>query len=62
MLANPATQGKIPDAVKMFGNGDENALDAWWKEIDDTGIESVVVAGRFMFGQPEMSMDTKELL
>jgi predicted TIM-barrel fold metal-dependent hydrolase len=62
VLANPATHGKIPDAIKMFGNGDENAFDAWWKEIDDAGIESVVVAGRFMLGQPEMSMDTKELL
>ena len=61
-LANPATHGKVPEAVKMFGNGDTGALDMWWKEIDSAEIEAVVVAGRFMLGQPEMSMGTDELL
>jgi predicted TIM-barrel fold metal-dependent hydrolase len=62
VLANPATHGKVPEAVKMFGNGDKKALDMWWKEIEDTGIEAVCVAGRFMLGQPGMSMGTDELL
>jgi predicted TIM-barrel fold metal-dependent hydrolase len=62
VLANPATHGKVPEAVKMFGNGDKGAVDMWWKEIGNTGIEAVCVAGRFMLGQPEMSMGTDELL
>jgi len=33
----------------------------WWKEIDRCKIESVVVAGRYMKGQPSMSMDTDDL-
>ncbi len=62
VLANPATHGKLPEAVKMFGEDNPGALDMWWKEIDDAGIEAVCVAGRFMLGQPEMSMDTGELI
>ena len=63
VLANPATHGKVPKAVKLFGEGkQDDALREWWKEIDETGLESVVVAGRFMLGQPEMSMGSKELL
>jgi predicted TIM-barrel fold metal-dependent hydrolase len=63
VLGNPATHGKVPEAVKLFGKGDvAGALKMWWKEIDDTGIEAVCVAGRFMLGQPEMTMGTKELL
>jgi len=63
VLGNPATHGKVPEAVKLFGEGKEQAaLEMWWKEIDRTGIEAVVVAGRFMLGQPDMSMGTKELL
>jgi predicted TIM-barrel fold metal-dependent hydrolase len=62
-LANPATHGHIPEAVTLFGKGKlPEAFNMWWKEIDDAGIESVVVAGRFMLGQPDMSMDTDELL
>jgi predicted TIM-barrel fold metal-dependent hydrolase len=62
VLANPATFGKVPPSVQAFAEGRKEAMDLWWKEIDACGIESVVVAGRFMKGQPEMSMDTAELL
>ncbi len=63
VLGNPATHGRVPEAVKLFGEGKEQAaLEMWWKEIDRTGIEAVVVAGRIMLGQPDMSMGTKELL
>ena len=63
VLANPATHGKIPEAVKLFGQGkEEEAFKMWWKEIDDLGLESVVVAGRIMMGQPNMTMGTDELL
>ncbi len=62
-LANPATHGTVPRAVTLYGEGKlDDAFDTWWKEIDDTGIEAVVVAGRVMMGQPEMSMGTDELL
>jgi len=62
-LANPATHGTVPRAVTLYGEGKlEDAFRMWWKEIDDTGIETVVVAGRVMMGQPEMSMGTTELL
>jgi predicted TIM-barrel fold metal-dependent hydrolase len=61
-LANPATFGKVPPSIQAFAEGRDDAMDLWWKEIDDCGIESVVVAGRSMEGQPEMSMDTAHLL
>ena len=60
VLANPATHGDLPEAVKNFDQ--PNAMDLWWKEIDETGIDAVVVAGRFMKGQPEMSMGGAALL
>jgi len=63
VLANPATHGKVPEAVKLFGEGKQQAaMKMWWEEIDRTGIEAVVVAGRIMLGQPDMTMGTKELL
>jgi len=62
VLANPATSGKVPPSVQAFADGKKDAMSLWWKEIDDCGIESVVVAGRYMEGQPEMSMDTDQLL
>jgi hypothetical protein len=63
VIGNPATHGKIPEAVKLFGKGkEEEAFKMWWKEIDDLGLESVVVAGRIMMGQPNMTMGTDELL
>jgi predicted TIM-barrel fold metal-dependent hydrolase len=62
VLANPATFGKAPASIQAFMAGEKNALDLWWKEIDECGIESVVVAGRYMKGQPAMSMDTDDLL
>jgi len=61
-LANPSTNGKVPSSIQAFMKGDKNAMKLWWKEIDECGIESVVVAGRYMKGQPQMSMDTSELL
>ena len=61
-LANPATFGKAPASIHAFMAGDKNAMELWWKEIDQCGIESVVVAGRYMKGQPSMSMDTDDLL
>ena len=61
-LANPATFGKAPASVQAFMQGKENAMKLWWDEIDACGIESVVVAGRFMQGQAEMSMGTDALL
>ena len=57
-LGNPATHGTVPEAVKQYQSS--NAMDLWWKEIDDAGIEAVVVAGRYMMGQPE-NMTYKEL-
>jgi len=60
VLANPATHGHVPAAVQNYDQPD--AMDLWWKEIDETGIDAVVVAGRFMKGQPEMSMDGAALL
>lgn len=62
VLANPATYGKVPASIQAFMDGKPNAMELWWKEIDACGIESVVVAGRYMEGQPEMSMDTDKLL
>ncbi|KYJ87705.1 amidohydrolase family protein [Sulfurovum riftiae] len=62
VLANPATFGKAPASVQAFAAGKKEAMDLWWKEIDECGIEAVVVAGRYMEGQPEMSMDTDNLL
>jgi len=62
VLANPATFGKAPASVQAFAAGKKEAMDLWWKEIDACGIEAVVVAGRYMEGQPEMSMDTDKLL
>ena len=61
-LANPSTYGKAPASVQAFMKGGNDAMKLWWREIDECGIESVVVAGRFMKGQPQMSMGTKELL
>jgi len=61
-LANPATYGKAPASIEAFMKGSAEAMKLWWKEIDECGIESVVVAGRHMKGQPQMSMDTEELL
>jgi predicted TIM-barrel fold metal-dependent hydrolase len=60
VLGNPATHGKVPEAVKNYDQ--PNAMDLWWKEIDDTGIDAVVVAGRYMQGQAEWSMDGAALL
>jgi predicted TIM-barrel fold metal-dependent hydrolase len=62
VLANPATYGKVPPSIQAFADGKQNAMELWWKEIDECGIEAVVVAGRYMEGQPEMSMDTDRLL
>jgi len=61
-LANPATFGKAPASVQAFIQGKKEAMELWWKEIDACGISSVVVAGRYMKGAPQMSMDTAELL
>jgi len=58
-LGNPATHGTVPEAIKQYEAS--NAIDLWWKEIDDAGIEAVVVAGRYMMGQPA-NMTYKELL
>jgi len=58
-LGNPATHGTVPESVKQYKSS--NAMDLWWKEIDDAGIEAVVVAGRYMMGQPA-NMTYKELL
>ncbi len=60
-VGNPATHGTVPESVRMFGQGADGLMEAWWKEIDECGIERVVVAGRYMEGQPEMSMGCKEL-
>ena len=64
VLANPATYGKAPASVQAFmqGKGEEETMKLWWDEIDRCKIESVVVAGRYMKGQPSMSMDTDDLL
>jgi len=62
VLANPATFGKVPASIEAFANGNPDAMKLWWEEIDACGIEAVVVAGRYMEGQPEMSMGTQQLL
>lgn len=62
ILANPATGGNISASIKAFADGKADVMDLWWKEIDECGIEAVVVAGRYMEGQPEISMDTDALL
>jgi len=54
-LGNPATHGTIPEVIRMVGK--DGAMEAWWAEIDRAGIDAVVVAGRAMEGQPEMSMN-----
>ncbi len=59
-LANPATHGKVPPAVKMVGQ--PNAMEEWWKEIDAAGVDIVVANGRYAAGIKEMSMDSDTLL
>jgi predicted TIM-barrel fold metal-dependent hydrolase len=60
VLANPATHGEVPRSVKLFGK--PGAMEQWWREIGQTGIGAVVVAGRYMKGQPDMSMGYEDLL
>jgi len=63
VLANPATSGKVPPSIQAFIDGKlDEAMKRWWQEIDDCGIDAVVVAGRYMEGNPQMSMDTDALL
>ena len=62
VLANPATSGKVPASIRAFADGRDEAIDLWWKEIDECGIEAVVVTGRYLEDQLEMSMDTDALL
>jgi predicted TIM-barrel fold metal-dependent hydrolase len=54
VLNNPATLGEPPEIVKMVGK--PGAVEAWWKEIDKAGVDTVVVNGRYAAGVPELSM------
>jgi predicted TIM-barrel fold metal-dependent hydrolase len=36
-------------------------MDQWWKEIDEAGIDGVVVNGRYAAGLPNLSMDNDTL-
>ena len=54
VLANPATYGEVPDVVKMIGK--PGAVEAWWKAIEDAGVNAVVVNGRYASGIPELTM------
>jgi len=60
VLANPATFGPVPEVVKMVGK--PGAMQAWWKAIDQAGVDAVVVNGRYAAGIPELSMGNAELL
>ena len=37
------------------------AMEQWWKEIDEAGIDAVVVNGRYVGGLPEFCMDNDTL-
>ncbi len=37
------------------------AMEQWWKEIDEAGIDAVVVNGRYVGGMPDFSMDNDTL-
>src|ERR1700730_1067420 len=36
-------------------------MEQWWKEIDEAGIDAVVVNGRYVGGQPDFCMDNDTL-
>jgi predicted TIM-barrel fold metal-dependent hydrolase len=59
-LNNPATSGEVPEVVKMVGQ--KGAVDAWWKYLDEAGIDAVVANGRYVDGFPELSMSNEQLL
>ncbi len=60
LLNNPATLGEPPEVVKMVGK--PGAVEAWWKYLDEAGIDTVVVNGRYAAGVPELSMGNDQLL
>ena len=37
------------------------AMEQWWKEIDEAGIDAVVVNGRYVGGMPDFTMDNDTL-
>jgi predicted TIM-barrel fold metal-dependent hydrolase len=41
--------------------GKPGAMEQWWKEIDDAGIDAVVVNGRYAGGMPDFTMDNETL-
>ncbi len=59
-LNNPATNGPVPDVIKMVGK--PGAVDAWWKYNDAAGVDAVVANGRYVDGMPQLSMSSEQLL
>jgi len=60
VLNNPATMGEPPEVVKMVGK--PGAVKAWWKAVDEAGVDAVVVNGRYAAGVPELSMGNDLIL
>src|SRR5580693_9490843 len=46
-------------AMSMVGK--PGAMEQWWKEIDEAGIDAVVVNGRYAGGMPDFTMDNDTL-
>src|SRR5271169_5965069 len=47
-------------AIEM-GVDKPGGMDQWWKEIDEAGIDAVVVNGRYVAGLPDFCMDNDTL-
>jgi len=59
VLANPATQAQVPSSASMVGQ--QGALEQWWKELDQAGVDVAVSNGRYAAGDPSFSMDSQTL-
>jgi hypothetical protein len=54
--ANTATPAMNPDMIDK-----PDGMEEWWKEIDEAGIDAVVVNGRYASGPVDFSMDSETL-
>ncbi|MGB7950995.1 MAG: amidohydrolase family protein [Candidatus Binatia bacterium] len=54
-LANPATHGEIPPIINMVDK--PGAMERWWKDIDEAGVDVAVANGRYAAGIANLSMD-----
>lgn len=59
-LNNPATHGRLPDVINMVDK--PGAMEAWWKENDDAGVDIAIANGRYAAGLKEFSMDNQTLI